>query len=149
MAQIESIADWHKAARPHPDSKALSVQIGCHLEEVAEMLVAMSFHSEESSSRAMLARRLANMVNDVAVDLKAGVIHANIKSRKDVLDSLCDQIVTAVGVGVCARMDMESALAEVARSNESKFVDGKPVFNEHGKISKGPNYTPPNLDGMH
>lgn len=34
---------------------------------------------------------------------------------------------------------------EVDRSNWSKFVDGKPVFNEQGKIAKPESYSPPNL----
>ena len=149
MAQIDSIADWHRTARPHPDARALSVQIGCHLEEVAEMLAAMTFYSEESASRAMLARRLANMVNDVAVDLKAGVIEAKILNRKEVLDSLCDQIVTSVGVGVCAGMNMPDAVTEVDRSNWSKFIDGEAVFDNNGKIIKSPVYSPPSLNGMY
>jgi predicted HAD superfamily Cof-like phosphohydrolase len=65
--------------------------------------------------------------------------------RKALLDSLCDQIVTAVGVAHMFGMDISGALSEVNRSNWSKFVEGKPVFNEHGKIAKGPNYTPPDL----
>jgi hypothetical protein len=38
---IGSIARWHQAARPEPTASDLRVQIGCHLEEVAEMLEAL------------------------------------------------------------------------------------------------------------
>ena len=41
--------------------------------------------------------------------------------------------------------DMQKALAEVVRSNFSKFENGKPVFDDNGKIKKGANYTPPQL----
>jgi predicted HAD superfamily Cof-like phosphohydrolase len=65
--------------------------------------------------------------------------------RQELLDALCDQIVTAVGVAHMFGMDIESALNEVNASNWSKFVDGNPVFNEHGKIAKGPGYFEPKI----
>ena len=42
-------------------------------------------------------------------------------------------------------LDIEGALAEVIRSNYSKFVDGKPVFDANGKIAKPATYSPPDL----
>ena len=42
-------------------------------------------------------------------------------------------------------MDIVGALDEVNRSNFSKFVNGKPVFDENGKIKKGANYKEPDL----
>ena len=65
--------------------------------------------------------------------------------RIQILDAICDQIVTAVGAAYMMGMDIEGALAEVNRSNWSKFEGGVPVFNEHGKIAKGVEYTPPEL----
>ena len=45
--------------------------------------------------------------------------------------------------------DMDAAIDEVDRSNWSKFdEDGKPIFNENGKVMKGPNYTKPKLKPM-
>lgn len=65
--------------------------------------------------------------------------------KADLLDALCDQIVTAIGVGYMAGFDMAGALREVIRSNASKFENGKPLFDENGKIRKGKDYTPPEL----
>lgn len=47
----------------------------------------------------------------------------------------------------CLQLTTESvsSFEEVNRSNWSKFVDGKPVFDENGKIKKGDGYTPPDL----
>jgi hypothetical protein len=42
-------------------------------------------------------------------------------------------------------MDVLGALEEVNRSNFSKFENGKAVFDENGKITKGKNYSKPNL----
>ena len=63
----------------------------------------------------------------------------------ELIDALCDQIVTAIGVAHMFGMDIQGALQEVANSNDSKFEDGRPVFNEHGKIAKGKNYFKPEL----
>lgn len=68
-----------------------------------------------------------------------------VKDRIGLLDSLTDQIVTATGVGTFLGMNVPGALAEVNRSNYSKFEDGEPVFNENKKVMKGKDYTPPDL----
>lgn len=67
------------------------------------------------------------------------------EDRVELLDALADQIVTATGVGTFLGMNVPGALAEVNRSNYSKFVDGEPVFNENKKVMKGKDYTPPDL----
>ena len=67
------------------------------------------------------------------------------EDRVELLDALCDQIVTATGIGTFLGMNVPGALSEVNRSNYSKFVDGKPIFNENQKVMKGPDYTPPTL----
>lgn len=67
------------------------------------------------------------------------------EDRAELLDALCDQIVTATGIGTFFGMNVPGALSEVNRSNYSKFVDGNPIFNENQKVMKGPDYTPPVL----
>jgi hypothetical protein len=47
-------------------------------------------------------------------------------------------------------MNIVEAINRVNSSNWSKYnADGKPIFNEHGKIAKGPNYAPPDLEGLY
>lgn len=67
------------------------------------------------------------------------------EDRTELLDALCDQIVTATGIGTFLGMNVPGALSEVNRSNYSKFVNGEPIFNENQKVMKGPDYTPPDL----
>lgn len=67
-------------------------------------------------------------------------------NKVELLDSLADQIVTAVGVAHMMGFDILGALEEVNRSNFSKFEDGKPVFDANGKITKGKDYVKPNLE---
>ena len=139
MNVIEHIDRWHKAARPNPDGRDFDVQLGCHFEEIVEMMDALRINSADAdTARACLAA--------LASKLKTGVARAEIVDRVEVLDALCDQIVTAVGVGHCAGMKVPSALGVVDASNWSKFVNGAPVRDENGKIIKGPGYMQPVLD---
>lgn len=144
---IETIDLWHKRARPTPTAENLNVQFGCHLEEVVETLnsVSIACLDDEVDYSAMMAA-----LECLADGLKKGTIKMHIEDRKEFLDGLADQIVTAVGSAHCAGMKIREAVAEVDRSNWSKYDENdQPIFNEYGKIMKGPNYTPPNLEGMY
>lgn len=139
---LHHITEWHQLARPEPDHYALTVQLGCHVEEFVEMLDALDAEKhllEESTMHDLrsLARHLKERMAIVAP--------LNEASRIELLDSLADQVVTAAGVAHCAGMDFQGALAEVNRSNWSKFENGAPVFMPGGKIAKGEFYTPPDL----
>ena len=136
---IHSIKEWFKAAKPNPSAEDVCVQIGCHYEEVSEM-------------SAVLYDNVKYALADTAIQYQRGyseylgaVEKISADARVELLDALCDQIVTAVGVAYMMGMDIEGALAEVNRSNWSKFEGGVPVFNEQGKIAKGVEYTPPEL----
>ena len=136
---IHSIKEWFKVAKPNPSTADACVQIGCHYEEVSEMSAVLYDDVEdELVDTAILYKIKHSEYIGVVEKLSAD-------ARVELLDALCDQIVTAVGVAYMMGMDIEGALAEVNRSNWSKFKDGVPVFNEHGKIVKGAEYTPPEL----
>ena len=144
---IESIAMWHKRARPEPDDADFNVQLGCHFEEIVEMLDVLYFQEPQDRFLHLAARDSLDLLSH---SLKQGKINTQVFDRGAFLDSLGDQIVTAVGVGHCAGMKMVEAVEEVNRSNWSKFnYKGFPEFNEHGKIAKGEQYSPPNLEGMY
>jgi predicted HAD superfamily Cof-like phosphohydrolase len=143
----DQIELWHRRARPNPTETDFNVQLGCHLEEVVEMFDAFQLDNEDDERfRQGLRLALHNMANA----LKQNTVVAQITDRKDFLDSLADQVVTAVGVGYCAGMNTADAIAAVNRSNYSKFdKNGYPIFNEQGKIAKGPDYAPPKLEGLY
>lgn len=143
---IGSIARWHQAARPEPTEADLRVQIGVHVEEVAEFLDSLIGLNPDGETALTGARALMHMLAD---RIKSGEYEVTIGNRKEALDAICDQIVTAVGVGHCAKFHTVAATIEVDRSNWSKFVDCNPLRDANGKITKGPNYTPPNLEGMY
>ena len=136
---IHSIKEWFKAAKPNPSTADVCVQIGCHYEEVSEMSAVLDDDvDDELVDTAILYKIKHSEYIGVLEELSAD-------ARVELLDALCDQVVTAVGVAYMMGMDIEGALAEVNRSNWSKFEGGVPVFNEQGKIAKGVEYTPPEL----
>ena len=70
----------------------------------------------------------------------------NDKNLTEVADSLTDILYVTYGAGHAFGIDLDKCFDEVQRSNMSKLgADGKPIYNEHGKVMKGPNYFEPNL----
>ena len=69
-----------------------------------------------------------------------------IKDLKEVADALTDILYVTYGAGHAFGIDLDKCFDEVQRSNMSKLgEDGKPIYNEHGKVMKGPKYFQPNL----
>jgi len=63
-----------------------------------------------------------------------------------VADALTDLLYVVYGAGHTFGIDLDSCFREVHRSNMSKLGgDGNPVYNEAGKVLKGPKYSPPDL----
>lgn len=139
---ITQTKKWFEIAVPNPTSKNISTQIGCHLEEVEEMLQTIY---PNGSYDAELLQRAQDAITNLANHMKRKDDAYRIGVSTDLLDALADQIVTATGVGTFLGMNVPGALAEVNRSNYSKFEDGEPIFNENKKVMKGKDYTPPDL----
>jgi predicted HAD superfamily Cof-like phosphohydrolase len=69
------------------------------------------------------------------------------KDIKEVADALTDILYVTYGAGHAFGVDLDKCFDEVQRSNMSKLgSDGKPIYNEKGKVMKGPNYFKPNLN---
>ena len=68
------------------------------------------------------------------------------KNLKEVADALTDILYVTYGAGHAYGIDLDKCFSEVQRSNMSKLgEDGKPIYNEKGKVMKGPKYFKPNL----
>lgn len=143
---IENIQLWHKRGRPDPTSEEFDIQLGCHFEEIVEMFATLAFTFEAAEQASLAAKHL----DALATMLKSGESHAKVYDRKEFLDSIADQVVTGIGAAHCAGMDGAEAVNRVNTSNWSKFDEhGQPLFDDNGKIKKGPAYTPPNLEGLY
>ena len=69
------------------------------------------------------------------------------KDIKEVADALTDILYVTYGAGHAFGINLDKCFAEVQSSNMSKLgEDGKPIFNDKGKVMKGPNYFKPNLN---
>ena len=144
VCTLENTRQWFLKAVPNPTSKNISTQIGCHLEEVCEMLDELTPSCEDSMQVLADAQAALGKLSLLMKANHMAIFPAN-GNRLALLDSLADQIVTATGVGTFLGMNVPGALAEVNRSNYSKFEDGEPIFNENKKVMKGKDYTPPDL----
>ena len=66
---------------------------------------------------------------------------------KEVADALTDILYVTYGAGHAFGIDLDKCFEEVQKSNMSKLgLDGKPIYNDDGKVMKGPNYFKPDLN---
>ena len=65
---------------------------------------------------------------------------------KEVADALTDILYVTYGAGHAFGINLDKCFEEVQNSNMSKLgLDGKPIYNDKGKVMKGPNYFKPDL----
>ena len=68
------------------------------------------------------------------------------KDLKEVADALTDILYVTYGAGHAFGINLDECFEEVQNSNMSKLgSDGKPIYNDKGKVMKGPNYFKPDL----
>lgn len=146
-SNFERTAAWLKACGKVPGPAALSVQIGCHIEEFLEFLLCVDFDSADDAES--LEHSVADLLG-VANGLKKGMVMASINpsDRIEALDALCDSEVTGNGVAYLAGFDKQGADMAVLASNDAKLVDGKPVILPGGKIGKPDGWKAPDLSGF-
>jgi len=69
------------------------------------------------------------------------------KDMKEVADALTDILYVTYGAGHAFGIDLDKCFDEVQKSNMSKLgANGKPIYDESGKVMKGPNYFKPDLN---
>jgi predicted HAD superfamily Cof-like phosphohydrolase len=139
---IREIKNWFEQAVPNPTKDVQRIQFACHNEEMAETFDGITSDTAFGQESLKVCK---DALNHLSTMMKEKNISIVVEDRATLLDALCDTIVTAVGTAHTYGFDIVGALQEISRSNNSKFVAGKPVFNQQGKIAKGEFYTPPNL----
>tara|TARA_B100000989_G_scaffold219504_1_gene167437 strand:+ start:174 stop:545 length:372 start_codon:yes stop_codon:yes gene_type:complete len=94
----------------------------------------------------------SDKINKLRIDLIAEELEElkeaiNKKDMEETIDALTDILYVTYGAGHAFGVDLDKCFEEVQNSNMSKLDnDGKPIFNENGKVMKGPNYFKPNLN---
>ena len=92
-----------------------------------------------------------NKINKLRIDLIKEELDElteamNNKDLLEVADALTDILYVTYGAGHAFGIDLDKCFEEVQNSNMSKLDEnGKPIYNDSGKVMKGPNYFKPNL----
>ena len=110
--------------------------------------VFMETFSQEVKSKASFPdQKIQNLRYDLIKEELEELKHAlDQKNLKEVADALTDILYVTYGAGHAFGIDLDKCFAEVQNSNMSKLDEnGKPIYNENGKVMKGPNYFKPNL----
>ena len=108
----------------------------------------MKTFGQEVKTKAELSNNKINelrisLINEELEELKKAI---NDNDILEVADALTDILYVAYGAGHAFGIDLDKCFNEVQESNMSKLgPDGKPIYNESGKVMKGPNYFKPDL----
>ena len=93
----------------------------------------------------------SDKINKLRIDLieeELGELKEAIKKKdlQETIDALTDILYVTYGAGHAFGVNLDKCFEEVQNSNMSKLDEnGKPIYNEHGKVMKGPNYFKPDL----
>ena len=108
----------------------------------------MKTFGQEVKTKAKLSNNKINelrisLINEELEELKKAIEDNDIL---EVADALTDILYVAYGAGHAFGINLDKCFNEVQESNMSKLgSDGKPIYNESGKVMKGPNYFKPDL----
>ena len=84
-----------------------------------------------------------SLINEELEELKQAISEKNLT---EVADALTDILYVTYGAGHAFGINLDKCFEEVQNSNMSKLgKDGKPIYNEFGKVMKGPDYFKPDL----
>ena len=106
-----------------------------------------TFGQEVKTNPSLSTNKINNLrislINEELDEFREAIKNNNIK---EVADALTDILYVTYGAGHAFGIDLDKCFEEVQRSNMSKLgKDGKPIYNEHGKVMKGPDYFKPDL----
>ena len=113
-----------------------------------DVKVFMKVYGQEIKSKAefpdeKIIKLRYNLIKEELDELEVAMKDRDIE---EIADALTDLLYVTYGAGHAYGINLDQCFAEVQRSNMSKLgKDGKPIYNEHGKVMKGPNYFKPNL----
>tara|TARA_B100001123_G_scaffold123056_1_gene143407 strand:+ start:661 stop:1032 length:372 start_codon:yes stop_codon:yes gene_type:complete len=106
-----------------------------------------TFGQEVKTTPGLSSERINNLrislINEELEEFKVAIKNNDLK---EAIDALTDILYVTYGAGHAFGVNLDKCFDEVQRSNMSKLGDNKkPIYNEHGKVMKGPNYFKPNL----
>ena len=107
-----------------------------------------TFGQEVKKKPSLSSDKINNLrINLIREELDEFMEAISNKDLKEVADALTDILYVTYGAGHAFGINLDNCFDEVQRSNMSKLGnDGKPIYNENGKVMKGPKYFKPNLN---
>ena len=108
----------------------------------------MSTFGQEIKKKASLSSDKINKlrINLIEEELNEFIEAISNKDLKEAADALTDILYVTYGAGHAFGINLDKCFEEVQKSNMSKLGDdGKPIYNEYGKVMKGPKYFKPDL----
>lgn len=134
---------WFEVAKPEPTLDDLMTQIGVHVEEFTELLYALGLKYSEVYRN---MKKLSDDFKNKNKGLKSKLKNLNYDDRIEIADAIADGNVTGSGVLYMLKgIDILGVQNEVNESNDSKYVDGKAIFDDNGKIAKPDSFKKPDL----
>ena len=109
----------------------------------------MKTFGQEVKTTPSLSTEKINNLRISLIDEELNELKEAIKNKdlKETVDALTDILYVTYGAGHAFGVNLDQCFDEVQRSNMSKLdEDGKPIYNELGKVMKGPKYFKPNLN---
>ena len=106
-----------------------------------------TFGQEVKSKPALSSKKINDLrielISEELEELKEAIKNHDLK---EAVDALTDILYVTYGAGHAFGVNLDKCFNEVQKSNMSKLgKDGKPIYNESGKVMKGPNYFKPDL----
>ena len=106
-----------------------------------------TFKQEVKTSASLSSSKIidlrVSLIEEELSELKEALKHKNLV---EVADALTDILYVTYGAGHAFGIDLDKCFQEVQNSNMSKLGnDGKPIYNDAGKVMKGPNFYKPDL----
>ena len=107
-----------------------------------------TFGQEVKKKPSLSSDKINNLrINLIQEELDEFIEAISNKDLKEAADALTDILYVTYGAGHAFGINLDNCFDEVQRSNMSKLGnDGKPIYNENGKVMKGPNYFKPDLN---
>lgn len=129
------------------NARQATLYVGLQLEEMAEKLGVISGGAVSMADRHLLSST-ASALRQLSDRFKVGFHMGDVlRSRRDaLLDADIDLAWASLGAAFSTSSDTYGAIAEVARANLDKFVDGKALRDKQGKVMKPAGWRPPNLE---
>ena len=109
----------------------------------------MKTFGQELKTKSELSTEKINKLRISLIEEELDELNLAIKENniKEVADALTDILYVTYGAGHAFGINLDKCFEEVQNSNMSKLGDdGKPIYNENGKVMKGPSYFKPDLN---